>query len=146
MQEEHFRKLEQMYLAGRCNDLYQPSISVSKGEAAVSFQIQEAFHHAAGAVHGSVLFKALDDAAYFAANSMEKRFFVVTTSFTSYFLRPVSQGLLRAEGRVVSRGKSQLIAEAVVYDERGKAIARGNGVFVPSQTPLSEALGYETVS
>ncbi len=143
MTQDHFEKLEKMYLSGRCNDLYQPEISVSKGEAEISFQIQESFFHAAGAVHGSVLFKALDDAAYFAANSMEKRFFMVTASFTTYFLRPVNKGRLTAKGRVVNRGRTQLIAESVVYDERGKEVARGNGVFVASTTPLSPEVGYE---
>lgn len=142
MTQDHFEKLEKMYLSGRCNDLYQPEINVSKGEAEISFQIQESFFHAAGAVHGSVLFKALDDAAYFAANSMEKRFFMVTASFTTYFLRPVNKGRLTAKGQVVNRGKTQLIAESVVYDERGKEVARGNGVFVASTTPLSPDVGY----
>jgi len=140
---EHYQKLERMYLSGRCNDLYQPEICVDKGEAEISFQVQESFFHAAGAVHGSVLFKGLDDAAYFAANSMEKRFFVVTSSFTTYFLRPVNKGRLTAKGRVVNRGKNQLIAESVVYDERGKEVARGNGVFVPSTTALNADVGYE---
>lgn len=142
MTEEHYRKLEAMYLSGRCNEVYQPEIRVGKGEADISFDVQEQFFHAAGAVHGSVLFKALDDAAYFAANSQEKRFFVVTSSFTTYFLRPVSKGRLIARGRVVNRGKTQLIAESVVYDERGKEVARGNGVFVASTIPLSPEVGY----
>lgn len=142
MTPDHFEKLQNMYLSGRCNELYQPDIRVTKGEADIHFQVQESFFHAAGAVHGSVLFKALDDAAYFAANSLEKRFFMVTSSFTTYFLRPVSKGRLTAKGQVVNRGRSQMIAEAVVYDERGKEVARGNGVFVASATPLSPDVGY----
>lgn len=142
MKQEHFSKLENMYLSGRCNDTYQPSIQVEKGLATIQFDVQENFFHAAGAVHGSVYFKALDDAAYFAANSMETGYFVVTSSFTTYFLRPVSQGYLKAVGRVVNRSKTQIIAEAIVYDSRGKEVARGNGTFVRSATALSPEIGY----
>ena len=46
----------------------------------------EAAGHAAGAVHGSYYFKVLDDACYFAANSLVSDVFVLTVSFviTSY--------------------------------------------------------------
>lgn len=142
MQQAHFSKLENMYLSGQCNVLYQPEIRISKGEACIEFDVREDFFHAAGAVHGSVLFKALDDAAYFAANSMETRCFVVTSSFTTYFLRPVNKGRLKAVGKVTSRGRNQMLAEAIVYDHRGKEVARGNGIFVPSTTELSEKIGY----
>jgi uncharacterized protein (TIGR00369 family) len=142
MKQEHFSKLENMYLSGRCNELYQPSITVDKGEATIEFAVQEQFFHAAGAVHGSVYFKALDDAAYFAANSLDTNYFVVTSSFTTYFLRPVNKGHLKAVGRVVNRSKTQIIAEAIVYDDRGKEVARGNGTFVRSATPLSPEIGY----
>ena len=142
MKQAHFSKLENMYLAGRCNDLYQPTILVEKGQATISFAVQERFFHAAGAVHGSVYFKALDDAAYFASNSLEPRFFMVTSSFTTYFLRPVTQGQLKAVGKVISRSKSQMIAEAIVYDDRGKEVARGSGTFMRSTTELSEEIGY----
>lgn len=46
--------------------------------------------HAAGALHGSVLFKALDDAAIFAVYSVEPEVLVVTTSFTTYLLIALS--------------------------------------------------------
>ena len=59
----------------------------------------------------------LDDAAFFAANSLERDVFVLTTSFTTYLTRPVSSGTLRSVGRVVNRNKSQFIAEAVLKSQ-----------------------------
>jgi uncharacterized protein (TIGR00369 family) len=141
-QEEHFRALERMYRAAPINVIYEPTITVSEGEARIAGEVGPRFHHAADAVHGSVYFKMLDDAAFFAAASLEREFFVLTTSFTTYFTRPVQAGTIRAVGRVVNRGRSQLIAEAVVTDERAREIGRGSGTFVRSRIPLSEAGAY----
>ncbi|MCW8948287.1 MAG: PaaI family thioesterase [Sedimenticola sp.] len=138
----HLRALERMYLAAPINQLYLPTIAVSEGEAEISIELQLAYHHAAGAVHGSVYFKMLDDAAFFAANSLEPEYFVLTASFTTYLIRPVTKGVMRSVGRVVNQTKNQFIAESVAYDSRGKEIARGNGIFVKGKLPLREAMGY----
>ena len=119
-----------------------PRIEVREGEATTEIELSEKFHHAAGAVHGSVYFKMLDDAAFFAANSLEGDVFVLTTSFTTYLTRPVSLGIIRSVGRVVNRNKTQFIAESVAYDSEGNEIGRGSGVFIRGRFPLKEALGY----
>ena len=93
-------------------------------------------------MHGSVFFKLLDDAAFYAACSLEKEFFMVTSAFTTYFLRPVERGTLRATGKVLSRSTSQVVAEAVIYDVESKEIARGSGIFVRSRSRLEEVTGY----
>lgn len=139
---QHYQSLQRMYLAAPINRLYLPEISIDKGAARISIELRESYHHAGGAVHGSVYFKMLDDAAYFAASSQETEFFLLTASFTTYLIRPVSSGLMRAEGRVVSRTRSQIIAESVVLDGRGRELARGSGIFVKGSQRLQDALGY----
>ena len=131
-----------MYLSAPFNALFKPEIQVQKGQATIAIELKPDYHHAANAVHGSVYFKMLDDAAYFAANSLEPDFFMLTTTFTTYLTRPVSEGILRAEGRVVNQNRSQIIAEAVVVNSAGKEIGRGNGVFVRSKNRLSSVAGY----
>ena len=92
---------------------------------------------------GEVLMKLHgDDAAFFAVSSLERDVFVLTTSFNTYLTRPISSGTIRAEGRVLSRTRSQFIAEAVAYGGDGKEIARGTGAFVRSKLPLAEREGY----
>jgi len=140
--EEHYRRLERMYLAAPVNQLYAPTISISEGEAAVEIELSEKYHHSAGGVHGSIYFKMLDDAAFFAANSLEDTVFVLTTSFTTYLTRPVATGTMRSVGRVVNRNKSQFIVEAIVWDAEGRELGRGNGVMVRGKLPLKGALGY----
>ncbi len=59
------------------------------------FDVGPHLHHAGGAVHGANYFKAMDDAAFFAANSLVDDVFVLTVSFNVYFLRPHHRGLPR---------------------------------------------------
>ncbi len=139
---DHFRALERMYAAGPINEMYRPTMVVSLGRAEITMNLSEKFFHAARAVHGSVYFKLLDDAAFFAASSYEKEFFVLTTSFTTYLTRPVSGGQMRAVGTVVNQNKTQFISEAVVYNDQDREIGRGSGIFVRSRQPLVKAMGY----
>lgn len=138
----HFQALERMYLAAPVNAFYLPRIQISLEAATIEIDIDEKFFHAARAVHGSVYFKMLDDAAFFAANSIETEVFVLTTAFTTYLTRPVSEGRMRAIGRVVNKNKSQIIAESTVVDDRGHELGRGSGIFVRSKMPLAGAMGY----
>ena len=140
--QDHYRKLESMYAAAPINDFFLPKMTVSEGKAIIEIELTEKLHHAAGGVHGSVYFKMLDDAAFFAANSLELEVFVLTTSFTTYLTRPVSNGKMISVGQVVNRNKSQFIAESVVYDSDNNEIGRGNGVFMRSRQLLSETKGY----
>ena len=142
MSEQHYQALQAFFLAAPINRIYQPKISISEGESAVAMTIDERFFHAAGAIHGAVYFKVLDDAAFFAANSLEQEVFLLTTAFTTYLTRPVSEGVLRAEGRVVNRNRSQIIAEAVAYDGQDREVARGNGIFVRSKKRLQDMKRY----
>jgi uncharacterized protein (TIGR00369 family) len=141
--DPHFTALESMYLEGPINAFYRPRIDVTDSRAVIEIDVSEKLFHAARAVHGSVCFKLLDDAAFFAANSREREVFVLTSSFTVYFTRPVSSGPLRSVGRVVHEGKSHLIAESVVQDGEGREVARGSGVFVRGKTSLRGLRGYD---
>jgi len=139
---EHYRKLEQMYLAAPINAFYSPEIWVSHGEAEVTIAVRPEFFHAADAVHGSVYFKLMDDAAFFAVNSLIEDYFALTASFTTYLLRPVTEGTMKATGRVVYSGARTYIAEAVVVDGDGREVARGSGNFVATKIKLTSEMGY----
>lgn len=140
----HFEKLQSMYTAAPVNQFYHPLMTVAEGEAVIEIELSEKFHHSGGGVHGSVYFKMLDDAAFFAANSLEENCFVLTTSFTTYITRPVAEGKMKAVGKVVNKNNSQFIAESVVYDSEDREIGRGNGIFVRSKMPLENAAGYQS--
>jgi uncharacterized protein (TIGR00369 family) len=143
MERTHFETLTTMYDSAPINKWFRPRLRIPKaGSAEIEMPVREDFYHAARAIHGAVYFKALDDATFFAVQSLVADFFVVTSSFQLYFLRPVSQGYLLARGQVVSRSKRLYIAEGVLLDNRGKEVARGTGTFMPSSMQLGPELGY----
>ncbi len=141
--EEHFRKLERMYAGAATNEYYRPVLKVSEGEAELAIPVRKDFFHAANAVHGAVYFKALDDAAFFAVNSLVEGYFVLTVSFTIYLTRPISSGEMIAKGRIVHRSKQLYLAEAEARDSRDRVIARGSGSFMRSSISLDASVGYE---
>ena len=78
----------------------------------------------------------LDDAAFFAANSVVKDVFVLTASFETKFLRPISEGKLIAKGELLKNLGNKLEARAKLYDLGGNLIAAGTGWFVTSKIEL----------
>jgi len=141
-QEDHFRKLERMYLGAQCNEYYEPRMELSKGNAKLIIPVRERFFHSGSAVHGSVYFKALDDAAFFAANSLVEEVLLLTVQFSVYFIAQVSEGEISATGRVIQNSGRFLLAESFLSDGEGKEIARGSGMFVRSRIKLSPDVGY----
>lgn len=131
-----------MYHAAPINRFYAPRLAIEPGKAELRIPVRPEFFHAASAAHGSVYFKALDDAAFFAANSLVEDVLVLTASFTIYLLAPVREGDLLARGTVGWESRSSLIAESVLYDSHGSQIARGSGSFVKSRIALDESIGY----
>lgn len=141
--EEHYRKLERMYASAPINEHYSPTAHISDGRAEITIPVRPHLFHAAGAVHGAVYFKLLDDAAFFAANSLVDDVFVLTVSFNVYFTRPISEGEMKATGRVVHRSRRLLIAEAELADSTGREIGRGSGTFMRGNSALASVPGYE---
>ncbi len=142
--ETHYTKLENMYLSGAINQsLYeQVAITVSHKKAVITMPVKPEYFHAGHSLHGSVYFKMLDDAAYFAVNSIVQDTFVYTVSFNIQILRPVKSGLLRAEGELKFLSKNLFIADAILYDEKNREVARGTGNFMKSPIALDETIGY----
>lgn len=136
----HYLFLESLYKQAPIVETFFPNsrIQLANGFASIEWPIEEKFHHAAGSLHGSLYFRLLDDAAYFAASSCETAYFLLTASFELQFLRPVSSGLLRAEGRILEeKAGRHFAAEALLYNQEGKVIAKGSGTFARSKQPLN---------
>lgn len=141
---EHYRKLERMYLAANMNtQLYQTTaIRVADEMATISMLIDSKYFHALGAIHGSVYFKLLDDAAFFAVNSIVKDAFVLTTSFNINIIRPVSKGKITATGTLKFKSRNLFVAKSTLVDEKGREIAFGTGNFAKSSAALTAEIGY----
>ena len=134
--ENHYALLEKLYIAAPINKYYNPTIKVQEKQAEITMKVLPEYFHGAGAVHGALIFKMMDDAGFFASNSIVPDVFVLTANFNIDFLRPMTLGALRGVGKVVHHGGRQIIAETCCYDQSEKIIARGRGVYMPSKFSL----------
>ena len=139
----HFRSLEALYRSAPINGQYQSELKiVGPGRSEIRFQVDETSFHAAGAAHGTIYFKMLDDAAFYAANCLISDRFLLTTAFNLHFTKPMRGGEATAEGRWISGRRRVLIAEARILDAEGEECARGTGTFLRSHIALSGLAGY----
>lgn len=139
----HYRKLENLMHSAPIVKLVGAQVTISNAYAEITLPAKRELFHAAGALHGAMYFLALDNAAFFAVNSLVEDVFVLTVSFNIYLLRPISQGVIKAVGKVVNSTKTQYLAESVLYDADNKDAARGSGVFVKGKIKLSPSIGYK---
>ena len=139
---DHYRRLERMYAEAPTNEYFAPKMTIKEGTAEVRIDVRPDFHHAGGAMHGSVYFKALDDATYFAANSLVTDVFVLTARFEIEFLRPVSSGEIRAVGIVVGDDGRRIEATGELFDDQDRMVGRGRGFFARSKLSLSSVESY----
>lgn len=140
--ETHYRKLEHMYHNAPINQIFKPRLHVSEGAAELHTPIKTAYYHPAGSAHGALYFKALDDAAFFAAMSLIDDVYVLTVSFSLTMVRPLTEGMLISRGRVVHYSRRLILAESEAYNEEGKLVAKGSGTFMRSNIPLTPDIGY----
>ena len=145
MNKEHFLKLQNMYAVANVNtSFYETTECVIELEkATISLSVSDKYFHALGAIHGSVYFKLLDDSAFLAVNSIVTDVFLLTTSFNTNIIRPVSSGKITAKGKIRYKSKNIFVAESTLYNDAGKEIAFGTGNFVKSKILLSPEIGYK---
>jgi acyl-coenzyme A thioesterase PaaI-like protein len=115
---EHYRKLERLYANAPVTRWFGSSVEIADGRADIRIPVKPEFLHAAHAVHGSIYFRALDDAAFFAA------------------------GMLHAAGVVLSESGRLFTAESKLFDDSGQLLGHGSGVFTRSAIKLDRSVGY----
>ncbi|MPT48714.1 MAG: PaaI family thioesterase [Sphingobium sp.] len=142
-EQAHFRALERLYASAPINRMFPSQLVITAaGQSSIEFSVDENVFHAAGAVHGTVYFKMLDDAAFYAANSLVNDRFLLTTAFNLLFTRPLKAGKVTAIGRWISGRRRVYVAEASLIDSDGEEIGRGTGTFMRSQHVLATLPGY----
>ena len=139
--QEHFRRLERLYQEAPINQEKNPPImEVDEGWTRLRMKADSSQFHGGGAVHGSVLFRLMDDAAFFAANSKVRDAMVLTVQFEVHYSRPVREGEITAIGELRTPGRNLFVADASVRDAKGKELAFGTGTFTKSSIPIDEML------
>jgi uncharacterized protein (TIGR00369 family) len=141
--EAHLRALESLYNSAPINRLFRSTLILPEaGKSEIRFDVPAESYHAAGAAHGTLYFKMMDDAAFYAANGLVSDRFLLTTAFNLHFTKPMRGGEARAEGRWISGKRRVFVAEARIVDADGEECARGTGTFMRSHIALSGLDGY----
>ena len=139
----HFRALESLYAHAPINRFFDSSLEITaSGIARIRFTLDERHFHAGGAAHGTSYFKMLDDAAFYACNSLVSDRFLLTTAFNLLLTRPLGPGPVIAEGRWISGRRRVFVGEARLIDADGEEAARGTGTFMRSRIALAGLPGY----
>lgn len=107
------------------------------GSAVFDLPYNPGLDHALGGIHGGVYATMLDNAAWFTAAPSHGEFcWVATSELTVHLLEPAARTPLRSVGRLLKRGKRQDVAEARLYDGKGRLVGHGVGTFIV-MAPLS---------
>ena len=130
MTDLHYKKLEKIYLNANLNkEIYSNTeIIISKNYSEIKMPIKKDYFHALEAIHGSVYFKMLDDAAFFAAQSVVEDYMLLTASFNITFRMPVPKGHIKSVGIFCSVSQKEYSAESKMYNSRNELVAFGNGI------------------
>ena len=102
-------------------------VQIGDGRAIGSLQAGSQHANPMGTLHGGVLCDIADAAMGMAfASTLAPDESFTTIALSINFFRPVWQARLKAEARVINRGKSVGYLECDVTDQDGKHIARAN--------------------
>ena len=100
---------------------------IGKGRAVASLRSRPQHANPMGTLHGGVLCDVADAAMGMAfATTLAPEESFTTVSLSISFFRPVWDAQLRAEARVVNRGRNVGYVECEVTDQDGKQIAKAN--------------------
>lgn len=143
MNEQHFRALESMYLAAPFHSVLPAvRLSVEPGACSASSEIIPELFHAGGKAHGFTYFRLLDDAAFFAAQSMELEYFLNTSQFSLKFLRPLGAGPVLC--KAIAQQKGRVYESSAELFQNNELFARGEGIFLRSRSLLKEVASFRS--
>ena len=134
--EAHYRRLEKLYQTGPINHFIASTLEITSGLAKVSIKTAPTYKHGGGVLHGSIYFKALDDACVFAVASVIDDAVVTTVTFNVTFARPFLGDVLVATGRLRHQSRRLFVADSEIHDGQGRLVAKGNGTFMKTTIAL----------
>jgi acyl-CoA thioesterase len=110
-------------------------VSAADGEAVLHMPFKVKFAQGGGLLHGGALTTLADTAVAMAIKSQVpegSRF--GTIEMTTRFLAPVRRGMVEARARIVEWRGRDIVAEAEVFDDDGRQVARFTSCFRLSRT------------
>ncbi len=119
-----------MYNQMPFNEDLKPQMEfINLGECKVKAEVNPRFFHGGGIIHGSIIFRLLDDACTFAAWSYVEDKVCVTKSLHIHYQSPIHTGTMQAYGKVldISQTANEITVEGSLMNE-DKEVARCTAV------------------
>src|SRR3546814_13023054 len=89
----HWKALEGLYASAPINGKFRSRLDIlGEGLSRITFDVEHDCFHSAGAAHGTIYFKMLDDAAFYAANTLITYRSLQPTSFNTRLTQPHRRG------------------------------------------------------
>jgi uncharacterized protein (TIGR00369 family) len=117
---QDFNELLEIQFRGYQNDVYQLELEVGPQHL-----------HSAGHVHGGVFLSLLDTVMSRAVRAYRPEHnYAPTVQLSGNFFRPLSDGAIYAEGRVLNSSRKTVFAEGKLYDHKRRLLAQGSATFI----------------
>jgi uncharacterized protein (TIGR00369 family) len=109
---------------------------VEPGRVVVELDVHAGHRHEGGVVQGGVITQIADAAMGMSLMTLQEDGQAnITIELKINFIRPVTEGRLRATGRVVEMRSTLLFSEADVLDDRERLVARASSTCMAIQRP-----------
>jgi len=97
---------------------------VKNGEATIHLKVRNELKQNQGVVHGGAVASLIDTASAFAvATRLEPGERVTTTDLTIHYLRPITEGEMRASARIVRAGRRLFVVSVDVCSDNEVLLA-----------------------
>jgi uncharacterized protein (TIGR00369 family) len=101
------------------------AVSIEPGRAVFDLEAAARHHNPMGTLHGGILCDIADAAMGMAyASTLDTGETFTTLELKINFLKPIWRARLRAEGRVVKRGRTVGLVECDIFDPKDSLVAR----------------------
>jgi uncharacterized protein (TIGR00369 family) len=99
-------------------------IDLQPGAATLTMAMRDDLKQPHGLLHGGATASLIDTATAFAvATTFEKGDRAATVDLTVHYLRPVTDGSVRCEAKILRAGKRLLTVSAEVFNDQNKLVA-----------------------
>lgn len=128
--------------------LSMPLKQMGTGFALAEIEITKKHLNPFGGIHGGVYASVIDTVAYWSVYcELEENVGMISIDLKIDFLGPISEGLMRVEGRSIKIGKTMCLGEATAKDENGRWLAHGTSKMMITKglQTIEDALNFSGV-
>jgi len=113
-------------------------IEVSPGRTVFELEYRKELTQS-GILHGGVLASIVDSACAVAAHTkIMSEGFITTINLQIEYLKPVSQGRIRAEGECIKTGKNIMFCKCKIWNEKGELVGTGSSQLLRINYPKAK--------